>query len=371
MRRIILPVIALIAVVLTACDAFKNDYPPYCTILFPANAEEFDYEAPVKVFVKVSDVSGVLSHVNIYVNTTLKASFDTGPYEVTLTGEDLPVGSHIIQAEAVDKNGGSNKNYITILVTDNYITVAGGSFTQGRYPEPGTGTLLDRTVHLSPFRISRYEITNEQFCRFLNDAGCGYDATFNGKVMIWYHQLTKSETYPVTDKITFSDGRFKPQNGYEKTPVTAVTWHGANEYCKFYGGTLPTAAQWMFAAQGGNLTQGFIYSGGNVIEEVSWYSGNATEPKRTGQKKENELGLYDMTGNVSEWLFDFYGTYTEPVATDPLQPDVYDGNTHFIAGGSYANGPDFMPLSTHPRENRAPEVPSLRDGFRIVKPADR
>lgn len=355
---------------LSSCDAlFRRDYPPVCTIVTPVNAEEYDFGAPISITISASDPNNDLSHINLYLNSLLLETFYQPPYSYTISGGEIETGIFIIRAEAIDNKGNSSTNTVTISVVDNFVMVAGGSFTQGKYYDESTSSMVDRTVTLSSFMISRYEITNQQFCRFLNDAKCGFDAELNGKKMIYYKELTKSGEYPVTDKIVFADGRFVPVPGYEKHPVTAVTWYGANEYCKFYGGTLPTVAQWLFAASGGNFSQAYIYAGSSTIETIGWYSGNSATLKAIGQKLPNELGLFDMTGNASEWVFDFTGTYTQPEAHDPQQPDLFTGDSNSIVGGSFTNGPEFMILSTHPREGRAPGVPSLSTGFRMVKPA--
>jgi hypothetical protein len=73
--------------------------------------------------------------------------------------------------------------------------------------------------------------------------------------------------------------------------------------------SIPTASQWTFAAQGGNRSKGYTYSGSNTISDVAWYSGNATERQTVKQKIPNELGIYDMSGNVHEWVSDISNGY--------------------------------------------------------------
>ena len=105
---------------------------------------------------------------------------------------------------------------------------------------------------------------------------------------------------------------------------------------KTYTFRLPTEAEWEFAARGGNKSQGYTYSGSNTIDDVAWYdyiSDNSTHPVAT--KKANELGLYDMSGNVWEWCSDWYGTYSSEEQTDPTGPT--EGVIHIIHGGSWGN----------------------------------
>ena len=125
-------------------------------------------------------------------------------------------------------------------------------------------------------------------------------------------------------------------------PVEKVSWHHVQEFIarlneltgKKYA--LPTEAQWEYAARGGEKSKGYKYSGSNDLDEVAWYnsnSNNATNP--VGMKAPNELGIYDMTGNVWEWCQDRYATYSSDAQTDPVGPE--NGSTYVLRGGSWNN----------------------------------
>ena len=100
--------------------------------------------------------------------------------------------------------------------------------------------------------------------------------------------------------------------------------------------TLPTEAQWEYAARGGNRSRGYTYSGSNNVEDVAWYtrnSGKATHAVR--QKRANELGFYDMSGNVCEWCLDWSGGYSSSEVTDPQGPK--NGSYRILRSGGWGN----------------------------------
>lgn len=123
-------------------------------------------------------------------------------------------------------------------------------------------------------------------------------------------------------------------------PVECVSWNDCQEFIQKLNRLtgrnfrLPTEAEWEFACRGGNNSRGYKYSGSNDIDNVAWYwdnSGGKTHP--VGTKAPNELGIYDMSGNVWEWCSDWYADYTSYSQTDPTGPQ--SGSNRVYRGGSW------------------------------------
>ena len=109
-------------------------------------------------------------------------------------------------------------------------------------------------------------------------------------------------------------------------PIVAVNWNLANAYCKWisrktgYSYRLPREAEWEYAASGGNKGKGHIYAGSDQIGEVAHFKGNSNFTSAVGKKAPNELGLYDMSGNVKEWCYDYFGPYSSAYQENPQGP---------------------------------------------------
>lgn len=152
-------------------------------------------------------------------------------------------------------------------------------------------------------------------------------------------------------------------------PITDVNWYDCQEFIHRLESItgmpfrLPTEAEWEFAARGGNKSKGYRFAGGDRVDEVSWGLDNAGfRTHSVGSREANELGLYDMTGNVSEWCSDWYGRYY--LGTEPNPQGAKDGEWKVVRGGSFDNCRENSYLSR--REYYAPYEAMNYCGLRLA-----
>ena len=126
----------------------------------------------------------------------------------------------------------------------------------------------------------------------------------------------------------------------DNLPVEKVSWNDCQTFItklnQLTGKTfrLPTEAEWEYAARGGSKSQGYKYSGSNTLGDVAWYTGNSSsKTHEVGTKQANELGLYDMSGNVWEWCQDWFGNYESSAQTNPT--GASSGSNRVRRGGSW------------------------------------
>lgn len=158
-----------------------------------------------------------------------------------------------------------------------------------------------------------------------------------------------------------------------KLPVERVTWANcqafATKLSELTGRTfkLPTEAQWEYAARGGKYSQGFVYPGSNNVNEVAWHASNSSsKTHEVGQKLPNELGIYDMGGNVAEWCQDWYGSsyYSTSPENNPTGPT--SGSYRVERGGGYSANYGSGTCRVSWRSSRTPTQSDKDRGFRVV-----
>lgn len=166
----------------------------------------------------------------------------------------------------------------------------------------------------------------------------------------------------------------------DSLPVEKVSWDECivfikklNEFTidsrpKGWAFCLPTEAEWEYAARGGNMSQNYKYSGGNDIDSVAWHGGNSSNKTHAvATKSPNELGLYDMSGNVWEWCYDWYGSCSDAPQTNPIGPS--SGSRHVIRGVGWRKYSE--PWTVFHRISGTPGYNSNRLGLRLAMSIDK
>ena len=271
---------------------------------------------------------------------------------------------------------------------EDLLFVEGGSFAMGN-PDEHFSYEMQHPVHrvsLPDFYIERYEVTNQAYVQFLNalasalkvdslDIVSSASRGIKQEEDIYIDVLRQADSALKSGIVLVqSDNRirFELIAGKEDLPVTYTTWYGARAYCqwKYPTGSLPSEAQWEYAARGGKYWQDFNYkyAGSNTLDSVGWYWDNAQfKPHHIGAKLPNKLGLYDMSGNLWEWIEDHWHENYNNAPTDGspwVEKEVKKDFNRVLRGGAWFYSPGAATLT-----NRWSDVPDARHaykGFRCV-----
>ena len=215
------------------------------------------------------------------------------------------------------------------------VYVEGGTFDMGATSEQGSDAYdWEKPVHrvtLSDYYIGKYEVTQE----------------------LWEAVMGSNPSYFIG----------------AQNPVEYVSWNDCQNFIKklssLTGMTfrLPTEAEWEYAARGGKKSLHYKYSGSGNIDDVAWYYDNSgSSTHAVGTKTANELGIYDMSGNVWEWCSDWYGGYSAGAQTNPQGPST--GSYRVLRGGSWNDGARYCRVSN--RRSLDPVFSNNYSGLRLV-----
>ncbi len=245
-----------------------------------------------------------------------------------------------------------------------FVFVKGGTFFIGS--EIGDDDEKNgKKILIDDFFISPYEVTNKQYCDFLNAAKP--DSSELRKYI-----NTSGRYKEQRCRIYFQNGMYQLEKGFENYPITFVSWFGADAYCKFIGGRLPTEAEWEYVAKGGRqnvlqkLFSGRKYSEKEPFMDIAWFNENSKGKLHpVGQKKSNSLKLFDLSGNVAEWCSDWYSPdyYKQSDIKNPQGPGR--GKMKIHRGGSWYNSKKILRVAN--RRASKPETKNALIGFRPVK----
>jgi formylglycine-generating enzyme required for sulfatase activity len=335
-----------------SCSAFLAFTPENYNTFYYGAWYSMDLASEVSIMGDITGESGVdVTDINAVVNVVLgKAQASNFPGKADLNDDnkidvsDINTLVNIILGKTPTTN-----TYTVNGVSFKMVDVAGGTFTMGATAEQGSDALGNEKpthpVTLSNFSIGQTEVTQE----------------------LWQAVMGSNPS---------------SHTGNLQRPVERVTWDDCQTFItklnQLTGKNfrLPTEAEWEYAARGGNKSQGYMYAGSNTIDNVAWYRENAqtvgsdspdygTHPVAT--KAANELGLYDMSGNVIEWCQDRYkssysGYPTDVPTVNPTGPD--SGSTRVTRGGSWANTAQSCRVSS--RNSGTPNASNQTIGLRLA-----
>lgn len=225
----------------------------------------------------------------------------------------------------------------------------------GKFEMGNTKGMLDEQpkleVELDPFWIDKCEVTNYQYL-----------------LVAAQNPFLRKSTFP----LNFHDGNYLrnwsddlvPKIGSELEPVTHVSWYAARYYCNYVGKRLPSEAEWEMAAGAGIDSE---YSSENSIEilkDYAWFRQNSGGyVHTTGQKMSNPSGLFDIHGNVWEWVYDWFGMYPNRKRRNPQGPEI--GKYRIMRGGSWSDPVEYLRSSI--RRDALPNSTYSNVGFRCAQ----
>ena len=235
-------------------------------------------------------------------------------------------------------------------------------------------------IKVSSFWISKYEITWEVYNSFME------------------YERTENKEFKVANKVIYVDGISKPTEpytdmtfgmGYEGYPAVNMTHYSATKFCKWLSlisgnyYRLPTEAEWEYACRAGSESKYYFGDNINEIDYYAWHKNNSSgKYHKVGQKKPNELGLYDMIGNVSEWVADSYKEDIFKSKKQKKDPFIYEKEKYpkVYRGGSWYDDPKLITsdkrfFSDKSLQRRDPQIPKSKwwntdapyIGFRVVR----
>ncbi|MBN1969915.1 MAG: SUMF1/EgtB/PvdO family nonheme iron enzyme [Candidatus Delongbacteria bacterium] len=269
---------------------------------------------------------------------------------------------HRLEKVKKNKEAENKKKETEYNIQQKMIYVEGGWFYMGNNESDNDEKPLHK-VYLDDFYISNFEVTHREFIDFLNDRRIRSDGFLSGTRYINMHSENCAIGYR-SNKFYFKGSKLVSS---QECPVIEVTWYGADAFCKWKGGRLPTEAEWEYAAKGGVNKNNYVYCGGNNIDDVAWHGGNASDKIHpVGKKKQNDLGIFDMSGNVWEWCSDWYDSNYYENSPDKNPSGHVSRTSKIIRGGSWNSFKKNC--RTTNRSNMNPNISSTSYGFRFLKP---
>jgi len=282
-----------------------------------------------------------------YFNVALDESYEGDPIYQTIEKEKSKTEQILLSLLPVPD---------TEPVLPEMVYIEGGTFMMGSEKGEDDEKPLHR-VKLDGFYLGKYEVTNKEYCIFLNsnftDPSCDITQLYQ-----WSYLDDNFGIMPIGDS-------WRVKEKYENRPVVGVTWYAAISYCKWLSMKtglkyrLPSEAEWEYACRAGTTTE---YYWGDEMD----YTYDRSDIYETGKIEPNPWGLYDMTWNVFEWCNDWYGTYPAEDVYNPEGPS--SGSVKTIRGGALYTADEYCRSSN--REYNSPDCGTdlaVFAGFRLAR----
>ncbi|MDD3405556.1 MAG: SUMF1/EgtB/PvdO family nonheme iron enzyme [Paludibacteraceae bacterium] len=347
-KKMIFAAVCCVAVLFTACE--KEGMISISLVSKDVSAEGETFQVQVtstaawtatanQTWLTLSPASGTGdAYVTVTVAANTSTTADVAEVLFAISGVSVKL---TVNRAGTGSGGGGSKTYTVNGVSFKMITVAGGTFQMGAQSTDPNGQNYDaeansyenpvHQVTLIAFTIGETEVTQA----------------------LWEEVMGSNPSY------------FKDPD----LPVEQVSWDDCQTFLtklnQLTGKTfrLPTEAEWEYAARGGNKSQGYKYSGSNTIGNVAWYYDNGgSKTHAVGTKQANELGIYDMSGNVWEWCSDWYDSYSSSSQTNPT--GAASGSYRVLRGGSWNYNATFCRVSL--RSGYYPDGRYFSRGLRLV-----
>jgi formylglycine-generating enzyme required for sulfatase activity len=332
-----------------------------------------------------AEYGDTLADIELPGNSTGTAGVFTWTTPNSLVG-NTGVRSHSVTftpADTVTYNKKTQNVQVWVRLLISFVWVEAGTFTMG--PDIWNNNATVEVTFTNGFNIGKYPVTQEQYEKVMG-VNPNHFTTAQGRApetgetderrpvetVRWYHAIAFCNRLSILEGLTpvYSIDAISNTDAdawlHTAVPTSNnATWNVVTANWTANGYRLPTDAQWEFAARGGNESEGYTYSGSNNADEVAWHWENSgSKTREVGKKLPNELGIYDMSGNVWEWCWDWWGNYPSSAVTD--YTGVATGSSRVRRGGSWSST-----AAVAQSVSRSFIIPDYRHdylGFRLLRP---
>lgn len=357
----LLTIVLAVAVLccMLSCEKKKTTEPEIDTCATPAfTPGAGDYTLAQNV----SIISPTVGATIYYTNDGSDPTSDSAVYTSPIAIDSTTTIKAIVFKAGWTESAIAAATYTIEIAPDPMVLVAGGTFNNG---------VSDVTI--SSFYISKYELTQAEYLAIMGENPSFFTSNTSRPV----EQVTWFDAIECCNRRSIKEG-FTPCYSYLTYGTNPASWpegwnSDSNNHtdvtCNWTanGYRLPTEAEWGFAARGGNQTHSYTYSGSNTIDAVAWYTSNSRGTSHAvGIKTANELGLFDMSGNVWEWMWDIYGNYPSGAQTNPQ--GAVNGSYRVLRGGGWLYSADHCTVFC--RNNLNVNSSEFDIGIRCVRNAE-